>query len=424
MTQAYVVSFSEPFSGNTDKFIDDVVSFIRKNMLPKENVVIPVSGGIDSRVTYDLFTKAIDPRRVFPLHIDTGYMRLMRGVEEPKLVAKTFKGAPNFEVVDARETFYKNTFGISDAEEKRKKYQGTYNAVITEVLEKHNILTGSDGTIGPDRVETKGGEYKGVKLGKLKTQHNVGKDPFKEKIEPLASISKDEVRIVGRALGIPEDLLIRQPFPGPALSLRAVGAIDSDKLATEKIANDIVEKGVEYHFKRRYGKPYVYDSRTGERIPFQYFAATIDSDIDESSPLSQEIGEYIKGLVGERLITCNVLKAKATGMKVKGDRFERTYEPMVRMSVRGDVEQTIIRHIGETVPEEFPVSRVLQEIRSGDKPYIVSIKAVKSRNALSASPLILSKFEGTAREIRRTCPNVGSVCVDTTPKPPATIESE
>jgi len=393
-------------------------------MSPQENVVIPVSGGIDSRVTYELFKRAIDPRRVFPLHIDTGYMRLIRGVEEPKLVARTFKGAPNFEVVDAREAFYNNTFGIKDAEEKRKRYQGTYNDVITEILEKHNVVKGSDGTIGPDRAETKGGEYKGVKLGKLKTQHNVGKDPFKEKIEPLASISKDEVRIVGKALGIPEDLLIRQPFPGPALSVRTVEEINSDKLATEKMANDIVERGVEYHFKRRYGKPYVYDSRTGERIPFQYFAATINSDVDESNSVGQEIGEYVKGLIGEKLVACDVLKAKATGMKVKGDRFERTYEPMVRMSVERGVDQTIIRHIGETVPEEFPVSRVLQEIRPGDKPYIVSLRAIKSRNALSANPLILSKFEGSAREIRRACPNVGSVCVDTTPKPPATIEYE
>jgi GMP synthase (glutamine-hydrolysing) len=424
MSQAHVVSYSEPFKGNADNFIDDTVSFIRKYMSPRGNIVIPVSGGIDSRVTYELFKKAIDPRRVFPMHIDTGYMRLIRGFEEPELVAKTFKSAPNFEVINARDRFYKSTFGIEDAEEKRKGYQGTYNAVITEVLEKHNIVTGSDGTIGPDIAETKGGEYKGVKLGKLKTQHNVGNDPFEEKIEPLASISKDEVRIVGRALGIPEELSNRQPFPGPALSIRIPGIIDTDKLNTEKRANDIVEKGVEYHFKRKYGKPYIYDSRTGERIPFQYFAATMDSSIDESNSLGEEVGEYVKGLVGRKLIHCDVLKNKATGMKVKDDRFERTYEPMVLMTVTGEVDSTIIKHIGETVPEEFPVSRVLQEIKIGQGPYNISIRAVKSRNALSASPIILPRFEGIARELKRECVGINSICVDTTPKPPATIEYE
>ena len=425
MAQAQVISFSEPFT-NANHFIVSATGFIRENIKPEDKIFLPVSGGIDSRVVYELFKKAIDPKRIYPVHIDTNFMRIINGLEEPQLVAKSFEGAPNFKVVDERERFSKNTFGIDDHKWKRKAFKTTYGYVIRELVEKYECNKGSDGTIGPDKVETKGGTYKGVKLGEIKDQHNVGDDPFEMKIEPLATLSKDEVRIVGRRLGITEDLLLRQPFPGPGLSIRILGSIDEKKLDAEKISNDIVEQEVEKHFKEIYGKPFIYDSRYGERIPFQYFAATIDPSLDNSTSLREEINEYVKGLVGKNLIVdCNVLKAKATGMKIRGDRFERTYEPLVRIILDKKVDPFVVSYIGENVPEEFPVSRVLKEIASGSaQDTITSVRVVRSRNALAASPIMIPNDYGLIQRIYRNTPGVGSICVDITSKPPGTIEYE
>ena len=418
-----VVSFSRPFTGDSYSFIDDAVNFIRENAKSDDKFIIPVSGGVDSRVTYKLFSKAIDTNRIYPVHLDTIFMRVIDGVEEPKLVAKSFKDAPNFEVIDARERFRKNTFYIGDDEEKRKEFQATYNYEIIKLMERRGIKKGSDGTIGPDIAETLGGEYKGVKFDKLKRQHNVGNDPFELKVEPLATLSKDEVRKVGLALGLSENEVCRQEYPGPGLSIRVVGSIDDEKLLTEKRANDIVERGIEKHFRKRYGKPFLYDSKTGERIPFQYFAATIDPHIDASSSLTEEVDKYVNDLLAKNSAECSILKAKATGMEIVGDMFKRTCRPIMVLKTERPLDPIVLRHIGEVVPEEFQISRVLHEIRNGGKgQYIVSIRAGKCKNAMTWEPVFLD-YEQIARKIIREC-DVSKVCVDGTPKPPGTIEYE
>lgn len=423
MSESEVISFSEPYTGDVNQYISKMVSFIKENVEPKDRIFIPVSGGIDSRETLRLFQKAV-PNQIFPVHVDTTYMRIINGVEEPQLVAESFKDVPNFRVLDAREEFSRYTFGISDAGEKRKAFQETYNRVMKKLVEEFNCLVASDGTIGPDRVESVGGVYKGVKLGFIKRQHNVGYDPFEKKIEPLASVSKDEVRIIGRALGIPEELLWRQPFPGPGLLVRTVGEIGEEKLNTEKMANDIVEQKTEEFFEGKYGKSFLYDSITGERMPFQYFAASYDSYIDDSTSLGEEITEYVNGLLGKNSAETYILKAKSTAMKVKGDRFERAYEPVASINIKIDVDSFALRHIGETIPLEFPVSRVLQEIKTSKKgKYVVAIRTMKSRNALTAEPLMFG-YSLSADEILKQCPNVRTVYRDITPKPPATIENE
>jgi len=420
---AEVVSFSKPFTGDAYSFIDDAVSFIRENVKPDDRFIIPVSGGVDSRITYRLFSKAIDPTKLYPFHMDTIFMRTMGGIEEPKLVAKSFKGAPNFEVVNAREHFRKNTFHIDDDEEKRKQFQATYNDEITKLMEKRGIKKGSDGTIGPDRAETLGGEYKGVKFGKLKMQHNVGNDPFELKIEPLATLSKDEVRKVGLALGLSENEVCRMEYPGPGLSIRIPGSIDDEKLLTEKRANDIVERGIEKHFSRIHGKPFLYDYKTGERIPFQYFAATIDPDINEYSSMTEEVNEYVNSLLAKNSAECSILETKATGMENVGGIFKRTCRPIMVLKTERPLDSIVLRHIGEVVPEEFPISRVLHEIKSGGKgQHIVSIRAGKCKNAMTWEPVFID-YGSMARKIIREC-NVSKVCVDGTPKPPGTIEYE
>ncbi|NIM46720.1 MAG: hypothetical protein GTN40_01000 [Candidatus Aenigmarchaeota archaeon] len=423
MSETEVFSFSKPYTGDINAYVEDQLKFIRDTTKTGEKVVIPASGGIDSRVTVVLFQKALPAEQVFPVHLNTNYMRIIDGVEEIELVAKSFKDVPNFRVLDVREEFSTATFHIADAAEKRKMFRGTYNDIIKKFVDELGISTVSDGTIGPDKVETVGGEYKGVKMGKIKDQHNVGYEPFERKIEPLAGVSKDEVRMIGRALEIPEDLLWRQPFPGPGLSLRTVGAIDEEKLNTEKRANDIVEQKTEKFFEGKYGRPFLYDSITGERMPFQYFAATYDSNIDDSTPLGEEITEYVNRILFKDSTETHILKAKSTAMKVKGDKFERAYEPVASINIKGDVDSFVLRHIGETIPLEFPVSRVLQEIvTSKEGKYVVAIRAVKSRNALTAEPLMFG-YSLTASEISRD-PNVKTVYRDITPKPPATIENE
>jgi GMP synthase (glutamine-hydrolysing) len=257
--------------------------------------------------------------RLTPVYVDTGLMREGETDQIKKVFSET-----NLVVVDAREEFFNALKGVSDPEEKRKIIGEQFVRVFERIAEEKKADYLIQGTIYPDIIESMGG---------IKSHHNVGGFPvkyaFKDVVEPLRDLYKDEVREVAKKIGLPEEISERMPFPGPGLAVRVIGEVTPENIEVVRRATKIVEDELEEYQK------------------WQAFAA----------------------LVG-----------KATG--VKGD----------------------IRVWG----------------------YIISIRAVDSRDGMTADPLSIEYgvLRKIALRITSEIPEVARVVYDITPKPPSTIEYE
>jgi len=201
----------------------------------KEGVLAAVSGGVDSLVAAAITQRAVGDQLTC-IFVDTGLMR--RG--EPQAVAETIGGPIGARLlsVNAAETFLDALSGISDPEEKRRIVGEKFIRVFEEQAAPPFLV---QGTIYPDVVESSGPERR--KAARIKTHHNVGGLPSDlpfRLVEPLRYLFKDEVRTVGLALGLPEDQVWRQPFPGPGLAVRCVGEVTVERLERLRAADAIV----------------------------------------------------------------------------------------------------------------------------------------------------------------------------------------
>ena len=213
-------------------FIDEQVELIRKQVGDKK-VLLALSGGVDSSVVAALLIKAIGKQLVC-VHVNHGLMR--KG--ESEQVIEVFGRAldANLIYIDATDRFLNLLAGVSEPEKKRKIIGGEFIKVFDEEaskLEGINFL--AQGTIYPDILESKG----------VKAHHNVGglpEDMDMELVEPVKLLYKDEVRVVGEALGLPHAMVYRQPFPGPGLGVRCLGAITRDRLHALREADAILRE--------------------------------------------------------------------------------------------------------------------------------------------------------------------------------------
>ena len=235
-----------------ENFIESQVQHIRSQVGGKK-VLLALSGGVDSSVVAALLLKAIGPQLTC-VHVNHGLLR--KG--EPEQVVRVFRDhlGANLGYVDAQERFLSKLAGVADPEQKRKIIGAEFIRVFEEEARKlDGIEFLAQGTIYPDIIES------GTKTNKVvKSHHNVGglPDDLKfELVEPVRQLFKDEVRACGAALGLPYDMVYRQPFPGPGLGVRCLGAItkprlealrESDAILREEFAAAGLDKKVWQYF--------------------------------------------------------------------------------------------------------------------------------------------------------------------------------
>ena len=213
-------------------FIDQQVAEVRAQVGDKK-VLLARSGGVDSSVVAALLIKAIGKQLVC-VHVNHGLMR--KGESEAVLEVFRDQLDANLIYVDATDRFLDKLAGVADPETKRKIIGGEFIQVFDEEAAKlEGISFLAQGTIYPDIIESKG----------VKAHHNVGglpEDMEMELVEPVKLLYKDEVRVVGEALGLPHAMVYRQPFPGPGLGVRCLGAITRDRLHALREADAILRE--------------------------------------------------------------------------------------------------------------------------------------------------------------------------------------
>lgn len=233
-----------------EAFIEEQVAQIRAQVGDKK-VLLALSGGVDSSVVAALLIRAIGSQLVC-VHVNHGLLR--KG--EPEQVVEVFRDQmkANLVYVDAADRFLDKLAGVEEPEKKRKIIGAEFIRVFEEEARKlEGIEFLAQGTIYPDILESDG----------VKAHHNVGglpEDMQFELVEPVKLLYKDEVRVVGKALGLPDSMVYRQPFPGPGLGVRCTGAITKDRLEAVREADAIAREEIEKL----------------NPVPWQYFVAIPD----------------------------------------------------------------------------------------------------------------------------------------------------
>lgn len=223
----------------TKKHILDIKVIIKtiKEAVGKGNVVCAVSGGVDSTVAAALVAKSVGTR-LHPIYIESGLMRVGTAGEVKKIFKSHFRIKPI--IVDAKKEFLRRLKGIKEAETKRKIIGGLYIELFEKESKKlKNITHLMQGTIYSDVIESKGSK----KADKIKSHHNVGGLPEKmnmQLLEPLRYFYKDEVRLIGKKLRLPEEIVYKQVFPGPGQAIRIVGEVTPTRLEMQQKADQIV----------------------------------------------------------------------------------------------------------------------------------------------------------------------------------------
>ena len=251
-----------------DSFVENAIKDIREKV-GDGKVLLALSGGVDSSVLAALLAKAIG-KQLTCVFVDHGLLRKNEGDEVEGVFGKNGSFDINFVRVNAQERYYKKLAGVTEPEAKRKIIGEEFIRVFEEEAKKIGKVDFlAQGTIYPDVVESGLGGESAV----IKSHHNVGGLPdyvdFKEIIEPLRNLFKDEVRKAGLELGLPDYLVFRQPFPGPGLGIRIIGAVTADKVRIVQDADYIYREEVDKAAAE-------YKQANGVEAPWmpnQYFAA-------------------------------------------------------------------------------------------------------------------------------------------------------
>ncbi|MEE3482500.1 MAG: glutamine-hydrolyzing GMP synthase, partial [Lachnospiraceae bacterium] len=225
-------------------FVDETVAALREK-IGDGKVLLALSGGVDSSVAAGLLSRAVG-KQLTCVFVDHGLLRKDEGDQVEGVFGENGSFDLNFIRVNAQERYYKKLAGVTEPERKRKIIGEEFIRVFEEEAKKIGAVDFlAQGTIYPDVVESGLGGESAV----IKSHHNVGGLPdfvdFKEIVEPLRYLFKDEVREVGRKLGIPEYLVSRQPFPGPGLGIRIIGEVTGEKVKIVQDADAIYREEID-----------------------------------------------------------------------------------------------------------------------------------------------------------------------------------
>ena len=369
------------------------------------NVFFFVSGGVDSTVAYKLCLRALGPERVYGIYVDTGLMR----AGETEYVRGLFEklGATAFRVEDASASFLEQLVGLTDPEAKRLAIGEEFVAVQDRVLRTEHFLDANwilgQGTIYPDTIES--GGTKNADL--IKTHHNrvAGIQQLiagGRLVEPLSSFYKDEVREIGRELGIAEEFLIRHPFPGPGLAIRCLCSAEEQEIADHGGCWLIPVRTVGVQG----------DSRTYRGVlAFEQLIAE-----DQATELVNQSVE-VNRVIGRLGAHVPMVQMHVTKGLIAAGRLERLR--------KADAVVRALTHSSGFDREVWQLPVVLMPLGTVDLPDSVVLRPIHSVDGMTAQVVIMPqelRCEITKRllEIEGVC----GVFYDLTHKPPGTIEWE
>ena len=392
-----------------------------KEQARDKNVFLLLSGGVDSTVCLALLDKALGPERIHALHVDTGFMR--KG--ESKLVKKELEklGIKEIHILDASLGFMGALEGITEPEEKREIIGQLFIDLAIEELNNLSFDTETwligQGTIYPDTIETGGTRH----AKKIKTHHNrapVILEMIKKGlvIEPLNQLYKDEVRELGRLLGLPDSLVERHPFPGPGLAIRILcskGKEEYDKKLKEDINKAILGEGFTAKVLPVKAVGVQGDNRTYSNVAML------------EGPLNYDIAEKVSTQITNSFASVNRVVFLLKPEKIKSMELEEAYLSKERIERLREADSIAMKLLVESGLHkevwQFPV--VLLPINFNGDGQGVVLRPVYSREAMTArfaklSPTVLNEMVEKISKIR----GIGAVMLDVTHKPPATIEWE
>lgn len=373
------------------------------------NVFFFVSGGVDSTVAYTLCLRALGPERVFGIYVDTGLMR--KG--ETAFVENAFSelGARRFLVDQAEPEFLQALTGLYDPEEKRRAIGEQFVKVQERILASEHFLDGhwilGQGTIYPDTIESGGS----AKADLIKTHHNrvAGIQALIDSgriIEPLTAFYKDEVREIGREIGVPEKFLSRHPFPGPGLAIRCLCSSQNAKLveSADGVLLPVRSVGVQ-----------------GDCRSYRGVLAL------EHQPSSTDIETIAPGLTNSRSDINRVVALCGAQSPLREMKVHRESISKLRLDLLREADSIVREFCLQTGFEDkvWQMPVVLLPIGTDKRPESIVLRPINSVDGMTADVVLMEPLqldELTARLLE--LPRIAAVFYDCTHKPPGTIEWE
>ncbi len=402
-----------------DLYFKEIIAETKKTV-GKRKVFLLVSGGVDSSVCFALLEKIFGKKNVFGLHIDSGAMRLNESKKVKVALAKA--GFDNLHIVDASEEFLKNLKGVFDPEKKREIIGKTFleikDAIMKDLkLKKSDWLLGQ-GTIYPDTIESGATKH----ADKIKTHHNRVAEILKlaklgALVEPIAGLYKDEVRQVGKKLGLPPGLLNRHPFPGPGLFIRLL-CYDGKKIKVVKEKNIAKIIGGKYQARVL---PLKSVGVQGDNRTYRHpVLLTGPQDFKKLHGLSVRLTNEVKSI--NRAVYL-VAPQKIDLEKIKLQKAEIT-KP--RLDLLRQADEVVNRQINLNKLYkkiwQFPVVLAPLGLKGGQA---IILRPVESREAMTVNFYQMQKnvLNQLAKELL-AIKGIDLVLYDITNKPPGTIEWE
>ncbi|MFA6322266.1 MAG: glutamine-hydrolyzing GMP synthase [Candidatus Buchananbacteria bacterium] len=405
-----------------DQYYKQIIKDIKKTV-GKRKVFLLVSGGVDSSVCFALLEKVLGKKRVFGLHIDSGSMRLNESKQVQAALSRA--GFSDLHVFDATDKFLAAETRVVEPEIKRQIIGKTFLAVKDEVMKELKMKPKdwvlAQGTIYPDTIESGGTKH----ADKIKTHHNRVKEILKlmslgALVEPLAELYKDEVREIGKKLGLPKSLLQRHPFPGPGLFIRALCATGQEKIENLKFVNQKLKQivGVDYKICVL---PIKSVGVQGDNRTYRHPAIITGSlDFARLHDLSVKITNEIKE-VNRVAYLVSPKDTELSKIKIKTGYLTKTRLDLLRQ-VDDLVNREVLKNKLYTKIWQFPVVLAPLTLNGGET---IILRPVESEEAMTVNFYQMSEniLNSLAQKILKIS-GIDLVIYDITNKPPGTIEWE